>query len=107
MEKLCRQGAQVRDIALYDTVTSVPDEDALAVLGRGYEAISFTSPSSVRGFLEISGGQPLETAVIACIGPVTADAAVENGLAVTLVPDEYTLDGLVQTLSDCFGEKKL
>jgi uroporphyrinogen-III synthase len=100
VERLRRQGAQVRDIALYDTVTAVPDEAALAALGQGYEAISFTSPSSVRGFLEISGGKPLETAVVACIGPVTAEAAVNCGLTVTLVPDDYTLDGLVQVLSD-------
>jgi uroporphyrinogen-III synthase len=106
VEKLRSQGAQVSDIALYDTVTAELDAAGLEELALGYEAISFTSPSSVRGFLEISGGKPLETAVVVCIGPVTADAAVEWGVTVTLVADEYTLDGLVQILGDYFGEKR-
>jgi uroporphyrinogen III methyltransferase/synthase len=107
VESLLGQGAQVTDIALYDTVTAAPEAAALAELARGYEAITFTSPSSVRGFLQISGGKPLAETVVACIGPVTAAAAAENGLSVTLVPDEYTLDGLVQILSDYFGEKSI
>lgn len=105
VELLLDQGAQVTDIALYDTVTAVPEAAALAELALGYEAISFTSPSSVRGFLQITGGKPLEEAVVACIGPVTAAAAAESGISETLVPDEYTLDGLVQILSDYFGAR--
>lgn len=113
VETLQEQGAEVTDIALYDTVTAVPEAAALAELAMGYEAITFTSPSSVHGFLAISGGKPLERAVIACIGPVTAEAAVaalrhmESGLNVMLVPDAYTLDGLVQILGDYFGEKSV
>jgi uroporphyrinogen III methyltransferase/synthase len=107
VDTLLDQGAQVMDIALYDTVTAVPQATALAELALGYEAITFTSPSSVRGFLRISGGKPFAEAVVACIGPVTAAAAAESGLSVTLVPDEYTLDGLVQILSDYFGEKSI
>lgn len=107
VEELRRQGALVNDIALYDTVTAVPETAALAALSQGYEAITFTSPSSVRGFLELSGGKPLTPAVVACIGPVTAKAAAEYGLPATLVAAEYTLDGLVQVLSDYFGEQKI
>lgn len=106
VQTLLEQGAVVTDIALYDTVTAVPEEAALAELALGYEAISFTSPSSVHGFLTINGGKPLEEAVVACIGPVTAEAAEERGLRVALVPDEYTLDGLVQIISSYFGEKR-
>ena len=106
VQTLLEQGAVVTDIALYDTVTAVPEAAALAALALGYEAISFTSPSSVHGFLAIHGGNPLEEAVVACIGPVTAEAAEESGLRVTLVPDEYTLDGLVQIISSYFGEKR-
>ncbi len=106
VDRLRSQGAQVSDIPIYDTVTAVPDPAALEELALGYEAITFASPSSVYGFLEISG-KPINSAVIACIGPVTAEAAVECGLLVDLVPDEYTLDGLVQLLSRYFGETKI
>ena len=47
--------------------------------------------------------KPVGSAVVACIGPVTAEAAVACGLPVTLVPDEYTLDGLVQALAQHFN----
>ena len=103
--RLRSQGAYVTDVALYDTVTAVPDPAALEELALGYEAITFASPSSIHGFLEISG-KPIGSAVVACIGPVTAEAAVECGLPVTLMPDEYTLDGLVQLLTRYFGERK-
>ncbi len=106
VDSLRSQGAQVTDISLYDTVTAVPDPAALEELALGYEAITFASPSSVQGFLEICG-RPLDTAVIACIGPVTAEAAAACGLTVDLVADEYTLDGLVQALTHYFGETKI
>jgi uroporphyrinogen-III synthase len=106
VEELRRHGALVMDIALYDTVTAVPDAAALAALAEGFAAITFTSPSSVRGFLQLSVDRPPVQAVVACIGPVTAKAAVDNGLVVTLVAEEYTLDGLVQVLRAYFGEEK-
>jgi uroporphyrinogen-III synthase len=105
--KLLRQGASVTEISLYDTVTAVPVPGALDQLAAGFDAITFTSPSSVRGFLQISGTRPGESAVVACVGPVTAQTAVENDLTVTLMPDEYTLDGLVQVLAQHFARQPL
>ena len=105
--KLCSQGASVTEIPLYDTVTAVPDPGALDKLTAGFDAITFTSPSSVRGFLQITGARPTEPAVVACIGPVTAQTAIENDMDVTLMPDEYTLDGLVQVLAQHFARQPL
>ncbi len=105
--KLRAQGALVTEIPLYDTVTAVPEPGARDQLAAGFDAITFTSPSSVRGFLQIAGLKPVESAVIACIGPATAQTAVENDLPVTLMPDEYTLDGLVQVLAQHFGRQTL
>lgn len=106
VDELRRQGATVADVPLYDTVTAAPDPAALDLLAQGYEAITFTSPSSVQGFVAISGGKPLASALVACIGPVTAEAAEACDIAVALVPAAYTLDGLVQVLADHFGEKE-
>lgn len=105
VDMLCVRGAAVIDIALYATVTATPTPTALAELAQGFEAIIFASPSSVRGLLEIVDRADrrlatlIDAAVIACIGPVTAQAAREHGLTVTLTPDEYTLDALVQSLA--------
>ncbi|MDX1414964.1 MAG: uroporphyrinogen-III synthase [Candidatus Promineifilaceae bacterium] len=96
------QGAMVTEVALYDTVTAVPELKGLNSLSEGYEAVTFASPSSVRGFLQICG-QVEPDAVVACIGPVTAAAAQKAGLKVTIVPDEYTLEGLVDSLVRYYG----
>jgi uroporphyrinogen III methyltransferase/synthase len=110
---LRQQGAEVADVALYDTVTAVPSPEALAELAQGFDAVTFTSPSSVRNFLKILDnsrpqgfqkplGSLLGQAVIACIGPITAEEARQNNLSVTLTPPEYTIDGLIQDLITYF-----
>lgn len=103
------QGAQVDDIALYDTVTAEPADEALAALTAGVDAVTFTSPSSVRNFLKILDGAEvaralLATAVIACIGPITAEEAEQHGLTVAVTPAEYTIDGLIAALADYFEQ---
>lgn len=109
--RLRQQGALVDDVALYETVTAVPTPTALAELAAGFDAITFTSPSSVRNFIDLVGlhlpGLPnpaelLDDIVVACIGPVTAAAAVKFNLRVDLIPDAYTIEGLVQALRKYF-----
>lgn len=104
------QGAIVDDIPLYDTVTAAPEAAALARLQAGVDAVTFTSPSSVRNFLKIlddarldSVRRQLDQALIVCIGPITAAAARQCGFAVPAVPDEYTMDGLITALVALFA----
>ena len=99
------QGAAVDDVALYDTVTAVPTPAALAELEKGVDAITFTSPSSVRNFLQTVESRPdrflksvRSNVVIACIGPVTAQQARDLGLTVHVTPEDYTIDGLIDAL---------
>jgi uroporphyrinogen-III synthase len=42
---------------------------------------------------------------IACIGPVTADAAREHGLQPTIVATTYTIPGLVAAIRGYYLEK--
>jgi uroporphyrinogen III methyltransferase / synthase len=97
-------GAELVEVALYDTVTAVPSPKAQQTLAQGFEAVSFTSPSSVRNFLQLIAGKTeienwVDTAVILCIGPVTAEAATANGLPHPITPNEYTLDGMIGALN--------
>lgn len=110
---LQQQGAVVDDVALYDTVTAVPTPQNLDHLAAGFDAITFTSPSSVRNFFKIIQPeldrfprlvQSLQHAAIACIGPSTAAAAQSFDLCVDLIPDEYTIDGLILALVQHFGD---
>ena len=115
---LQKQGADVTELPLYETVTAVPSQQEWDNLAQGFEAITFTSPSSVRNFLEIIDGRldklqtvelrnQLQSATIACIGPITAAAAQEAGLTVAVMPKTYTTDGLVDALATYFGVEAL
>jgi uroporphyrinogen-III synthase len=76
--------------------------DAARVLRAGrVDAITFTSASTVDGFIRMLEPEarlpdPLPKAV--CIGPVTARAATDRGLTVAAVASPHTIDGLIAAL---------
>jgi len=65
--------------------------------------VTFTSGSCVRNFIEILGAEEykilLRGVKIACISPVTVDAARKYGLETDIVPDNYTVDDLVDAIT--------
>jgi uroporphyrinogen III methyltransferase / synthase len=103
-------GAAVDVVPAYRTEAAVPapglaDLMRPAPAGR-VDAVTFTSPSTVREFLRLAGPQApsrLAGALVACIGPVTADAARAAGLRVGAVATRYTLAGLVAALCAAYG----
>lgn len=112
-ELLREQGAEVDDIALYDTITAVPTPQSLADLQQGFDVLTFTSPSSVRNFLKIVDTPDLRgfkslgglDCTIACIGPITRDQAQASGLTVHIMPEEYTIDALTEAIVEYFEIK--
>ena len=64
--------------------------------------ITFTSPSAVARYAELAGRRPLPP-VVACIGPVTAEAAHRAGFHVDVVADEHSAEGLAAALVAHFG----
>lgn len=101
-------GAVVDVVAVY-RVEMEPEQDPGAwrrLRGGGIDAVTFTSPSTVRHLIELLGleaGRVLGAATIACIGPVTAAAVREHGLTVGLVAETYTIPGLVEALRGRLG----
>ncbi len=72
------------------------------------DAVTFTSSSTVRNFAELLGTDAprvLGAAVVACIGPVTAETARGLGFPVGTVARDYTLRGLVEALREAFAER--
>ena len=105
------RGVRVDVVTAYETVLGQGGDDLPAALRAGQvDAITFTSPSTIRNTLirlerEAGlGAEALAGVVIACIGPVTADAARQAALTVNVMPEEYTTPGLVAALKDWFGE---
>lgn len=102
-QALRRRGAVVDEVAAYRTIIAPPRSRPrlhAALAGRGVDAVVVTSPSTVRGLVRLLGDRrgALRRAAIACIGPVTAAAAVEEGLRPTVVASEHTIDGLLEAL---------
>jgi uroporphyrinogen-III synthase/uroporphyrinogen III methyltransferase/synthase len=89
-------GWDVDAVVAYRTITA----DAAPVLverARQADAITFTSGSTVTGYVAAAGAGAVPPVVV-CIGPVTAAAAATAGIAVTAVAAEHTIAGLVAAL---------
>ncbi|HZD57462.1 MAG TPA: uroporphyrinogen-III synthase [Anaerolineales bacterium] len=92
------------EIAVYHTLPARPDPEAVKALKEGVDVVTFTSSSTVRNFVALLQKTGLDASdlpgkpVLACIGPVTAETALEEGLAVDIVAQEYTTEGLLRAL---------
>lgn len=105
-EALEARGAFPEELAAYQTIPAQPDPQALNALEQGVDIATFTSASTVRNFIELLGSRAAELlngAVVACIGPVTADEARKQGLAVQVTAEVYTVEGLVEALKEYFS----
>jgi uroporphyrinogen III methyltransferase/synthase len=104
-------GAEVVEVAAYRTVLEPldgPGRPPVTSLLRsgGIDAIVFTSGSTVRSFAAAAGAanlrDALESVVVACIGPVTADAVRDAGFAVAVVASSATSSALASALAHHF-----
>ena len=97
-------GGVAHVITVYHTLPAAPDSIGLAGLRAGVDVVTFTSGSTVRNFITITRNAGLNPhdlpgrPRIACIGPKTAHAALEAGFKVDIIPDEYTVDGLIAAI---------
>ncbi|MCB9149462.1 MAG: uroporphyrinogen-III synthase [Caldilineaceae bacterium] len=110
-EQLQAAGAQVTQVNAYRNVIASGGDPLPVLLWEGkVDAITFTSESTVRFFnrrLQHEQGTlaMLHHVAIACIGPVTAQAATDLGMDVTIMPDEHTLEGLTTALVEYFNDR--
>jgi uroporphyrinogen III methyltransferase/synthase len=99
--------ATVTEVVAYRTVPAgQPREGDLDVYGMlldGHiDVVTFTSASAVRSFADTYGAERaadvLSRTVVAALGPVTAKAATERGIAVALQPSVYSIPALVAAI---------
>ena len=98
---LRERGWVVDVVEAYRTEPVTPPPGVLAAAAAA-DAIAFTSASAVEGYVAAAGAGSVPP-VVACIGPVTSEAAEAAGLTVTAVAAESTLDGLVASLVSVLG----
>lgn len=97
---LTELGWEVEDITAFRTVRAAPPpaQTREAIKTGGFDAVLFTSSSTVRNLVGIAG-KPHATTVVACIGPQTAKTAAEHGLRVDVLAEVNTPLALVDALS--------
>ena len=102
---IANAGGIAHEIAVYKTLPAQPDPEGLAALKAGVDVITFTSASSVENFVAMVRQNKLDplnlpnNPLFACIGPITEQAAREEGLVNLMIAKEYTTDGLIQILN--------
>ncbi|MEU8778509.1 uroporphyrinogen-III synthase [Streptomyces sp. NPDC048606] len=103
---LIELGWEVDDVTAYRTVRASPPpaDTREAIKGGGFDAVLFTSSSTVRNLVGIAG-KPHNVTVIACIGPATAKTAEEHGLRVDVLSPEPSVSKLAEALA-AYGEAR-
>ena len=101
MAGLQEMGWEVDDVTAYRTVRAAPPAASIreAIKTGKFDAVVFTSSSTVRNLVGIAG-KPHPTTVVACIGPATAKVAEEHGLRVDVLAPEASAASLVDALAE-------
>jgi uroporphyrinogen III methyltransferase/synthase len=87
-EGLRERGWEIEDVTAYRTVRAAPPPAHTREMIKtgGFDAVCFTSSSTVRNLVGIAG-KPHARTIVACIGPKTAETAAEFGLRVDVQPE--------------------
>ena len=108
-EKIEEVGGQIDVVPTYETIRPRGKSDEVRSLLKKnlISCITFTSSSTVENFAAMFPGDDLpalvDKAVVACIGPITAQTAREQGLDVNIMPAEYTIDALTAEIVEYFS----
>jgi uroporphyrinogen III methyltransferase/synthase len=103
---LADKGWQVDDVTAYRTVRAAPPPAEIreAIKTGGFDAVLFTSSSTVRNLVGIAG-KPHTSSIIAVIGPQTAKTAEELGLRVDVMASTPSASLLAESLAE-FGRER-
>ena len=98
---LRERGWAIDDVTAYRTVRAAPPAAHIrdAIKSGGFQAVCFTSSSTVRNLVGIAGKPHAKTVVVA-IGPATAATAAEFGLRVDVQAESATIPALVEALAE-------
>jgi uroporphyrinogen III methyltransferase/synthase len=100
-------GWEVDDVTAYRTVRAAPPPAPTreAIKTGKFDAVVFTSSSTVRNLVGIAG-KPHTSTIIACIGPATAKTAEEHGLRVDVLASNPSAEELADALADFGGARR-
>lgn len=109
--ELRKAGAVVTDVTAYRVLVVEPQREGepdiyRMLLDRQIDMVTFTSASTVRNFVHVIGREQaadlLRQTPVACVGPVTAEAAAQLGITTTVMPGEYTVKALIEAVLEYY-----
>ena len=105
---LVELGWEVDDVTAYRTVRAAPPPAPTreAIKTGKFDAVMFTSSSTVRNLVGIAG-KPHTSTIIACIGPATAKTAEEHGLRVDVLAESPSVEVLADALAEFGAARRL
>ncbi|MCM3179698.1 uroporphyrinogen-III synthase [Cytobacillus horneckiae] len=101
---LAEHGADVEELVIYETFFPQESKKLLheKIARKEIDILLFTSPSTINHFMHVVRDGHLEKqikhCIIGCIGPVSKERAVEQGLTVHAMPDSYTVHDLLKSI---------
>ena len=110
-QELEKIGANVLEFPAYESAPPSDDSKVLIFLNDLFEekidAITFTSSSTVQNLFKIADEHApskkfrdcLEKTVVVAIGPTTQRSLEELGVKVDVVPNEYTIEAMIEALA--------
>ena len=103
-DALATRGADVVTVEAYRSIADGRGAgEVRGRLDRGeIEVVTFTSPSTVQQFAELVGAD-VGGALVAVIGPVTAEAAVAAGMTPQVIASQHTVPGLIDALVEHYS----
>ena len=109
-EELGRRGARVEVLELYENVRpeTYPPQ-ALEALREGrLDMVTLASSSAAKGFEALCREQGISPGRLPCavIGPATRQTAESLGLRVAVVPEEYTVERMVEAMEKYFERER-
>ncbi|HZG60716.1 MAG TPA: uroporphyrinogen-III synthase [Anoxybacillus sp.] len=111
-QALEEMGANITELVVYETKLNESGKAQLIelLIKQKIDVITFTSPSTVNSFMQMLEGiewRPLfQHCVIACIGPITKQAAEEAGIQVHICPENYTIDDMIKAMIVYFSDRE-
>jgi uroporphyrinogen III methyltransferase/synthase len=101
-------GWEVDDVTAYRTVRAAPPPAPTrdAIKSGKFDAVVFTSSSTVRNLVGIAG-KPHASTVIAAIGPATAKACEDHGLRVDVLAPKPSVDMLAEAMAEFAANRRL
>ena len=107
-ESLEQRGAMIDRWPIYETHQANLTTQQESEMRSRLDAVTFASPSVVSSFCQQlpDHHELLRDCLVACMGPMTKRRAVECGLRVDIMPEEYSIPGLVKALETHWAQQE-